>query len=107
MINSIVSIDELRNNLAELIGRVMYGGDRVIIKKYNRDAAVLIGVDDYEKLLDPTKRFTKKEWKKKFLVFDKIRERIPEYDQKFLEKEIDKAVREVRAEKRRAYEQKA
>lgn len=101
---NLVSIDELRTNLSEFIGRVMYGGNRVIIKKYNRKAAILLSVEEYEKLLDPTKRFTKEEWEKKFSNFDRIRERIPKQDQKALEKEIKEAVREVRASKKRNYE---
>ena len=58
MINNTVSIEEFRVNLADFIGRVMYAKDRVVIKKYNRNAAILLGVDDYEKLLDPTKRLS-------------------------------------------------
>ncbi len=99
---SVVSIDELRTNLAELIGRVMYGRDMVVIKKYNRDAAVLLSVEEYEKLVDPAKRFSKKQWKSKFALMDKIRERIPENKQDVLEAEIAKAVRAVRAAKRKA-----
>jgi len=107
MLKNIVSIEEFRVNLADLIGRVMYGKDRIIIKKYNKDAAILLNMEDYERLIDPTKRFTKDEWNKKFAVIDKIRERIPEYDQELLEQELGEAVREVRAEKKKDYEQNA
>lgn len=100
MIKNTVSIEEFRVNLADLIGRVMYGKDRVIIKKYNRDAAVLLSVDEYEKLLDPTKRLSKAQWDEAVQRLDKIRESIPEVDQELLEKEIDEAVQEVRTEKR-------
>lgn len=100
MLQSIVSVDEFRTNLAELIGRVMYGKDQIIIKKYNRDAAVLINVEDYEKLLDPTKRLSSARWKDKFKIIDKIRASMPEIDPNVLEKEIDRTVKEVRAEKR-------
>lgn len=103
MINNSVSVDEFRSNLAELIGKVMYGQDRVMIKKYNREAAVLLSVDEYEKLIDPTKRFTQKEWVKKFVVIDKIRGRISTQDQKSLKEDIMRAVREVRAEKREVH----
>ena len=103
MINNSVSIDEFRSNLAELIGKVMYGQDRVMIKKYNREAAVLLSVDEYEKLIDPTKRFSKKEWVKKFAAIDKIRDQIPIQDQKSLKNDIIRAVREVRAEKRKTH----
>lgn len=100
MLQNIVSVDEFRTNLAELIGRVMYGKDQIIIKKYNRDAAVLINVEDYEKLIDPTKRLSSARWKDKFKIIDKIRAAMPEINQDILEKEIDRAVKEVRAEKR-------
>lgn len=106
MNTSPVSIDEFRTNLSELMGRVMYGKDRIFIKKYNREAAVLLSVDEYEKLLDPTKRFTNKEWNKKFLLFDKIRDDISKKDQLHLQKEIDRAVKEVRIKKKKQHAQK-
>jgi hypothetical protein len=52
-----------------------------------------------EELQDPTKRFTKAEWKKKFAVFEQIRERITPEDEEHLDEAIDRAVREVRAKK--------
>ena len=87
MINNAVSIDELRSNLSEFIGRVMYGKDRVIIKKYNREAAVLLSLDEYEKLMDPTKRLSKSQWGKAVQKLDGIRAKIPKVDQEILEKE--------------------
>src|SRR3990167_594088 len=99
---NIVSIDEFRTNLADLIGRVMYGNDRVVIKKYNREAAILLSLEEYERLIDPTKRFSKKQWAKKFELIDKIKKRMQNVDPVVLEKEIDKAVKEVRAAKRKA-----
>ena len=100
MINNYVSIDEFRSNLAELIGRVMYGKDKVIIKKYKREAAILLSLDEYEKLLDPTKRLTKFQWNKAVQRLDRIRNKIPSVDQGILEKEINQAVKEVRSEKK-------
>ena len=97
---NVVSIDELRTNLAELIGRVMYGREHIVIRKYNKDAAILLSVEEYEKLIDPYKRFSKEQWKNKFALMDKIRESIPEVDQEILEEAIDKAVKAVRAENR-------
>ncbi len=97
---SVVSIDEFRTNLAELIGRVMYGRDRVVIKKYNRDAAILMSVQEYEELVDPSKRFSKKQWENKFALIDKIKKRISDKDQDILESEIANAVRELRTVRR-------
>ena len=96
-----VSVDEFRTNLANFLGRVMYGRDRIVIKKYNRDAAILMSVEEYEKLVDPTKRFSKKQWEGKFAVIDKIKLRTRDVDQDVLEAEITKAVGEVRAAKRK------
>lgn len=58
----------------------MYRNDRVIIKKYNRDAAVLLSVEDYEKLLDPTKRLSKSQWDESVQKLESIRADIPETD---------------------------
>lgn len=102
MLNNPVSIDEFRTNLAELIGRVMYAKDRVIIKKYNREAAVVLSVEEYEKLLDPTKRLSQARWKDKFKTIDKIKASMPDIDPDVIEAEVAKAVRAVRAEKRAA-----
>lgn len=100
LINTIVSVDDLRQNLAQILGRVMYADDRVLIKKYNRDAAVIISAEEYEKLLDPTKRLSKKQWNDTFKEIDKIVSKIPKKNLAALEKAIPRAIEEVRAEKR-------
>lgn len=97
MLKNIVSIEEFRVNLADLIGRVMYNNDRVIIKKYNRDAAVLLSVEDYERLLDHTKRLSKAQWDKAVQKLESIRADIPDVDPQEIQKEVDQAVQEVRA----------
>jgi len=45
---------------------------------------------------DPTYGLTKAEWKKKFAVFDQIREQISPEDEEKLDKAIDSAVVQVR-----------
>lgn len=100
MLKKTVSIEEFRINLADLVGRVMYGKDRVIIKKYNRDAAVLLSVDDYEKLLDPTKRLSKFQWNDAVRKLDAIREDIPEADPNEIQKEVTQTLQEVRADQK-------
>lgn len=98
--NNAVSIDELRSNLADIVNRVTYAKDRVIVKKYNRDAAIIISLDEYEKLMDPTKRLSDTEWKDSFKVIDEIRAKMSKVDPQELEKIIDETVKEVRADKR-------
>ena len=98
MVKTTVSIEEFRVNLADLVGRVMYGKDKVVIKKYNRDAAILLNVDDYEKLLDPTKRLSKSQWGEAVQKLDSIRADIPESDPDEVQRKIDQAIQEVRSE---------
>lgn len=101
MINStVVSIDELRSNLADLVNRVTYAKDRVVVKKYNREAAVIISLDEYERLMDPTKRLSDIEWKDRVKKLDEIRSKIPKFDPEEMEEVISEAVREVRAERK-------
>lgn len=95
-----VSIDELRTNLAQIIGRVMYGDDQVVVKKYNREAAVIISKEEYERLKDPTKRLTPLEWNQKFVNIARIKAKIPNLDPKKFDEEIKQAIQEVRAEKK-------
>jgi hypothetical protein len=52
-----------------------------------------------ERLQDPTQRFTNEEWKKKFAVFENIRERITPEDEEHLDDAIDRAVQDVRSKK--------
>lgn len=101
MINSrAVSIDELRSNLADIVSRVTYANDRVVVKRHNREVALIISLDEYEKLMDPTKRLNEKEWADNVKKLDELRDKIPQVDPQEMEKAIDEAVREIRAEKK-------
>ncbi len=102
--NNAVSIDELRSNLADIVNRVTYAKDRVVVKKYNRDAAIIISLDEYERLIDPTKRLTDTEWKNKVKRLDNIRTKIPKSNPKEVDKAIDETVAKVRVEKKASSE---
>ncbi len=98
MIKNIVSIEEFRLNLADFVGRVMYGKNRVIIKKYNRDAAVLLSVEEYEKLLDPTKRLNKSQWNEAVQKLESLRADMPQTAPDKIQNEINHAIQDVRAD---------
>ncbi len=101
MLNTnVVSIDELRSNLADIVNRVTYANDRIVVRKHNRDVAMIVSLDEYEKLIDPIKRLSKPEWDEHVRRLDSLRSKIPANDPDELDREIDKAVEEVRAEKR-------
>ncbi len=97
---STVSIDELRSNLADIMNRVTYAKDRIVVKKHNRDVALIISLDEYERITDPTKRLSDSEWRNSFKRLDEFRSKIPKFDPEEMEKTIDEAVKEVRAERK-------
>ncbi|TQL02140.1 prevent-host-death family protein [Cellulomonas sp. SLBN-39] len=45
-----VTTRELREHLADVLGRAMYGGERIGVTRHGKLAAVVIGVEDLEDL---------------------------------------------------------
>ena len=45
-----VGMAQAKSKLAELVGRVAYGRERVILERRGQPMAVLIGVDEYKRL---------------------------------------------------------
>ena len=87
---SIVSLDEFRKNLSDIVGRVMYGNQTVLVQKHNRTGVVVISEKEYESLRDPRKRFSSQEdWDKLFILTDKVRDRMSIKDQEELEKVLN------------------
>jgi len=60
MKNIYASIEDLRLQLSLYVGRVQFGDEKVVVSKYRRPAAVLIGYEEYQKLCAKQKRKTKK-----------------------------------------------
>lgn len=97
---AVVSLDEFRKNLSDIVGRVMYGNQTVLVQKHNRTGVVVISEREYENLKDPRKRFSSKEdWDKLFTLTDKVRNRMSVKDQEKLGEIIDEEIKEVRVRK--------
>lgn len=98
---AVVSLDEFRKNLSDIVARVMYGGQTVLVQKHNKTGVIVMSKREYESLRDPRKRFSSKnDWDKLFVLTDKIRSRMSQKDQKELENVIDEEVQTVRAQKK-------
>jgi prevent-host-death family protein len=41
-----VSTTELRDDLAAVVNRVAYGGERIVVRRHNQDVAALVSIDD-------------------------------------------------------------
>lgn len=53
---STVSLRELRNNLGAVVREVAYTGREAVITDNGREVAVIISLEDYERLLAITRR---------------------------------------------------
>lgn len=45
-----LSISEARESLAEIVNRVVYQGERVVLRRHGKPVAALVSADDLERL---------------------------------------------------------
>ena len=98
--SQILPLKDVRDQLSDLVSRVAYGDQKVVITKFGKPVAALVTFEDYEKIMDPAKRFTKEEWDQGFSLMDKARVNTKNYSKEEVEQAIDEAVSEVRKSKR-------
>ena len=89
-----IKASQARQQFSELINKVFRKETRVIVEKSGIPVAAIISADDLE-------RFNRME-AERFKILDEIGERFKGEDPNEIEREIARAVSEVRAEKRAA-----
>lgn len=94
-----LTLKNVRDQLSDLISKVAYGDQKVVITKFGKPVAALVTYDDYEKIINPAKRFTKEEWEKGFEFIDKARKASKNVSSKKAQRIIAEAIREVRKNK--------
>lgn len=100
---AVVSLDEFRKNLSDIVGKVMYGNQTVLVQKHNRTGVVVISEKEWMSLRDPRKRFTSQDdWDKLFVLTDRVRDRMSTQDQKELEKVVGEEVKALRSNQKGA-----
>lgn len=98
---AVVSLDEFRKNLSDIVARVMYGNQTYLVQKHNKTGVIVMSEKEYEELKDPRKRFTSKSsWDKFFVITDKIRSRMSTKDQQELATIINEEIASERANKK-------
>lgn len=61
--NAHVSIGQVKRDISELVNRVSYAGERIILTSRGKPKAALISMEDYERLLNSESRATNiKKW---------------------------------------------
>ena len=94
---AIVSLEYFRKNLSDIVSRVMYGDQTVLVQKHKRPGVVVMSEREYEKLRDPRKRFrTDADWQAFFSHAAAIRARMTEGEKEGLEQLVDEEVSAVR-----------
>lgn len=99
--NVTVTLKDIREQLSDLISRVAFGRETVVITKFGKPIVAVIKYDDYERMMNPHKSFSQNEWERGFQLMDKMGENTQKYPVKDVESAIDEAVREVRQQKKR------
>lgn len=93
-------LKKVREGLSELIARVAYGEQKVVITRFGKPVAALVNYNDYEMIMNPFKRFSKEEWEKGFALMDKMRKNTRKYSPEKVTEAIEKVVKEIRQHKR-------
>ncbi len=88
-----VSATELRQNFSELLSGVYQNGDRLIVKRANKQLAAIVPIEVYEQML--------KQRDEALSVLDRIWEKVPKVSDEESNNDIEQAIAEVRAEKNR------
>ncbi len=94
MVQIRIGAREARERFADLLGRVHYGGETVIVERSGRPMVAMIPVEMYERLVA--------EREARFLVLERIRARLPEVPPEEVEQDVAEAVAAVRAAARGA-----
>lgn len=79
---------EARQKLSELVGRVRYGGDTVILESSGRPMAAVVPLEMYDRMMA--------EREERFKVIDEIRARMPQVSEEEADADIAEALAAVR-----------
>ena len=80
---------EARNRFADLLGRVGYGGDTVIVERSGKPLAVLVPIAQYEALVA--------ERQAALSAVDRVRGKAPVVPEEEVAADVERAIREARA----------
>ncbi|OGF53680.1 MAG: hypothetical protein A2Z21_01295 [Candidatus Fraserbacteria bacterium RBG_16_55_9] len=81
-----------RQNLGELLEEVYYKNDHFVITRRNKAMAAVIPVEEYERFLAQREQ--------DFAILDEIRAANKDKDPQEVERDVARAIREVRAKKK-------
>lgn len=78
---------EARQKFSEMLGRVHYGGETVILESSGKPMAAVIPLETYEKMMEREARFS---------IIDKIRDSVPDHPEEEVDADVAEAVAHAR-----------
>lgn len=99
-----VSIGEVKRDISELINRVAFGGERIVLTSRGRPKAVIVSIEDYARLQEMEQARTEAQWR------DWLR-RAQEFSQRVLRErggepvDIDLVVQSAKADLEERYDE--
>jgi len=85
---------EARNNFADLVGRVHYSRETVIVERSGKPMLAMIPIDVYEQMIAEREAL--------FQVVDRLKERVPDLPEEEVIEDVSEAVAAVRASRNAA-----
>jgi prevent-host-death family protein len=82
-----VSIGQVKRDISELVNRVAYGGERVVLTSRGKPKAVLISIADYEQMTAQRAA--------RFAVIREMQDAAPSVPFKQVEKEVTAAINKI------------
>ena len=83
-----ISIGQVKRDLSELINKVAYGGERIVLTSRGKPKAVIVSVADYEQMTAQRKA--------RFVVIREMQDAAPDLPFARVEKEVADTVKKVR-----------
>jgi prevent-host-death family protein len=91
MNKSVINVTQVRDNLAEILGRVKFGEEIVTIEKKGKPYAVIMSPEKFDDYQKATRE-------KLFAIVNTIQSRNVQYSEEEVMEDVGKAVEEVRQE---------
>ena len=97
MIESQVSVGRVKREISELLNRVAFGGERIVLTSRGKPKAVIVSLDDYERIQRSETENQLKHWEAWLAKSEELSEKIlKERGGKYVD--VDRVWEESRAE---------
>ncbi len=84
----VIGARQARQQFADLLGKVGYGGETAIIERSGKPMVAMISVETYERLLS--------ERQERFSIIDRIRDRQDKFSPEEIDQDIARAITDIR-----------